>query len=350
MKTTRASVLVAAALPLLAAAPAFAQAFAPLKVPQASPRATVSQTVGVTDLTITYNRPAVNKRKVWGELVPYNDVWRVGANENTTLTITSDVKVNGQPLPAGNYGLHAIPTAGEWTLIFSKEAKAWGSFSYDQKEDALRVKVTPKPAEHQERLAYTFENPTDNGVEVQLRWEKLMVPFTVEVDTPQVVVAALREDLRGLARFAWQGWNQAAAYCARTGVNLDEAMTWADRSVQMNRNFNNLRTKANLVEKKGDTKLAAQLRDESLKVATENDINLLGYNLLGQGKVDDALAMFQKNVKDHPESWNCWDSLAEGYAKKGEKKQALTHYEKALSMVAAEDQKARINKEIAKLK
>ena len=334
---------------LVTANAALGQAFSPLKTPQASPEASVDQVVGVTDIRIGYHRPAVNKRKVWGELVPYKEVWRAGANENTTISFSSDVSVGGQKLAAGTYGLHMIPTESDWTIIFSKQNAAWGSFSYDQKEDAARITATPQPAEFQERLGYTFEDPTDTSVQVAMRWEKVKVAFPVTVDTPQVVVESLRKELRGLGRFFWQGWNQAAAYCLRNNVNLDEALQWADESTKIAENFTNLRTKAGLLEKKGDTKTAEALRARSLALATETDMNNYGYQLLGQKKTDEAIAAFKKNVKDHPASWNVYDSLAEAYATKGDKKQATELYTKALSM-APESQKKRINEALAKLR
>jgi tetratricopeptide (TPR) repeat protein len=315
----------------------------PLTLPQPSPEATVTQQIGLTDITISYHRPAVNKRTVWGDLVPYDQVWRAGANENTTVTFTSPVTVEGRPLAAGTYGVHMIPTKAQWTVIFSKVSSAWGSFSYDEREDALRVAVTPVEAPFQERLGYTFDDPTGTSVAIVMRWEKLAVPIRVEVDTPSVVVDSLRSELRGLPRFGWQGWNQAAAYCLQADVNLDEAITWADRSIQANENFTNLRTRAGLAEKKGDTAMAASLRNKAMGIATEADINAYGYQLLGQQKVDEAIAMFQKNVRDYPKSWNTYDSLGEAYDIKGEKKLAADNYKKALAMVQDQDNKKRID-------
>jgi tetratricopeptide (TPR) repeat protein len=325
------------------------QSFAPLKLPQASPEASVGQTFGLTDIEIRYHRPTVNKRKVWGELVPYNEVWRAGANENTTISVSTDVTVSGQKLAAGTYGLHMLPTEKDWTVIFSKQAAAWGSFSYDAKEDALRVTVTPQPAEFQERLGYTLEEPTDTSVSAVMRWEKVRVAFPIAADTPQVVVGSLRRELRGLSRFFWQGWNQAAAYCLRNNVNLDEALEWANQSVGIAETFTNLRTKAGLLEKKGDAKTAEALRARSLQLATETEMNAYGYQLLGQRKTDEAIEVFKKNVKDHPSSWNVYDSLGEAYAARGDKKLAAENYGKALSM-APESQKKRINDALAKLK
>jgi tetratricopeptide (TPR) repeat protein len=341
--------LVLALILLVASRFATGQNFTPLKVPDASPAASVDQIVGLTDVKISYHRPAVNKRKIWGELVPYNEVWRAGANENTTIAFSSDVTVGGQKLAAGTYGLHMLPTEKDWTVIFSKQAAAWGSFSYDQKEDAARIAVTPQPAEFQERLGYSLEDPTDTSVAAVMRWEKVRVAFPIAVETPQVVVASLRRELRGLPRFFWQGWNQAAAYCLRNNVNLDEALEWANQSVATAETFTNLRTKAGLLEKKGDTKGAEALRAKSLQIANEVEMNAYGYQLLGQKKTDEAIEAFKKNVKDHPGSWNVYDSLAEAYATKGDKKLAVENYTKALSM-APETQKKRINEALAKLK
>src|SRR5262245_17915998 len=135
--------LLVVALVLAAAGPAAAQAN--LTMPQPSPKASVSQTVGLTEITVTYHRPGVGGRKIWGELVPYGDVWRAGANENTTISFSSPVRVAGRPLGAGTYGLHMIPTQKDWTIIFSTVSGAWGSYGYNQREDALRVTVTPQP-------------------------------------------------------------------------------------------------------------------------------------------------------------------------------------------------------------
>jgi DUF2911 family protein len=322
----------------------------PIVGPQPSPKATISQTVGVTDVTISYHRPAVNKRKVWGELVPYKNVWRAGANENTTITFSSPVTVEGKTLAAGTYGVHMFPAEGDWEVAFSTQHQAWGSFSYDPKEDAARVTVHPRPAPFEERLSYRFDDPTENDVTAVLHWEKLEVPFKIGVDTKAVMLASIRDQLRGLPRFSWQGWNSAAGYALRSDLgNWDEAIGWADQSIATNENFTNLRVKAGLLEKKGDTKAAAELREKSLKLATEVDMNVYGYQLLGQKKFDEAIAVFKGNIAKYPQSWNAYDSLAEGYATKGDKKLALDFYSKALSM-APEAQKKRINDAMAKLR
>jgi hypothetical protein len=334
---------------VLGGATAWAQVPA-LSLPQASPAASVTQDVGLSQISVSYHRPAINKRAVWGGLVPYDQVWRAGANENTTITFSSAVKVGGKDLAAGTYGLHMIPTAKTWTVAFSKVSSAWGSFSYDEKEDALRVTVTPRTsAAFQERLLYTLDDPTETSVTLTLRWEKLEVPIAIAVDTPEVVRAHVRGELRGLPRFNWQPWNAAARYWLATGGSVDEALGFADRSVKMNENYQNVMTRAMLLDKKGDAAGARAARAVAAGIATEVDINAEGYQLLGQGKVDEALALFQKNVKTYPKSWNTHDSLAEALLAKGDKKGAAASYGKALGMVKDDAQKKRIQGVLAGL-
>src|SRR5437764_7651992 len=160
-----------------------------LDLPRPSQHAVVTQRIGITDITLNYHRPLVNGRKIWGGLVPYGEVWRSGANENTTISFSTPVKVEGHELPAGTYGLQTIPTAGDWTVIFSKDANEWGAFSYKQADDALRIQAKPQPAEMRERLAFEFDDVTDTSAKVVLHWEKLKVPFTVEADPKTLLVS-----------------------------------------------------------------------------------------------------------------------------------------------------------------
>ena len=332
-----------AGLVMLAAPPALPAQAPQLILPKASPRATVSQTVGLTDISITYDRPGVNGRQVWGALVPWDSVWRAGANENTVIAFSSPVRVGDTDVPAGRYGVHMIPTRQEWTVILSRQANAWGSFSYDPAEDLLRVKVTPTRGDFHERLLYTLDDPGQGTVVATLRWDTLAVPLAIQVDMKRVVADSLREQLRGLGRFFWQPWNQAAAWCAANGTNLEEATTWADRSIAINENFTNLRVKAALLDRQGDVAGAKALLQRSLVVATEADMNTYGYLLMGQDKVDSAVVVFQKNVKNYPKSWNAYDSLGEAYAKKGDNRRAISAYTQARKLVRDPAQQQRID-------
>ena len=351
MRTIHAVVaaVVVAAL-ALSSAPARAQAPA-LQTPQASPAAKVEQTVGLTRLAVDYHRPAVNGRKVWGALVPFGQVWRAGANENTIFTTSSAIKVQGKPLAAGSYGLHMIPTANDWTIIFNRVTTAWGSFSYDATKDALRVTVRPVQApEMEERLSYRFDDPTDKSATLTLRWERLAVPVRIDIDTPAVVMNSMRGELLGLAQFFWQPWAGAANYWVANGGNLDEAQRFADKALTFGPHFAALRARAAIAEKKGDKRKAEEVRAEAMKVAEENDLNLLGYNLMGQRKLDEAIEIFKMNVKAHPQSWNVYDSLAEAYLNKGDKGAAVENYTRALSMVKDDANKKRISQTLDRLK
>jgi DUF2911 family protein len=251
-----------AGLTALAAAGA-ALAQTQFQTPRPSPAASVSQTIGVTEVTIRYSRPGVKGRQIWGGLVPYNEVWRTGANENTTIQFSTPVKVEGHELPAGSYGLQTIPTEGDWTLILSKDADLWGAFDYKQEHDALRVPLKPQPADPRERMSFEFDDLTDNSATVVLRWEKLAVPFKLEVDTPKQVMAKAQEAVR------WQTPYQAANWClqANDPSCLDAAGRWLDASIALDGNFYNYRAKANLLAKKGDSKGAVAAAEKALAAA-----------------------------------------------------------------------------------
>jgi hypothetical protein len=335
--------VLATCLAFVAAVPCRAQAQFPLTLPLASQSATVTQRVGLTDVSLTYHRPAVGGRAIWGSIVPYGQVWRAGANENTVLTLGTDATVGGVRVPAGSYGLHMIPTASAWTVILNKEHQAWGSFFYDQKDDAARFTVTPQAAPFVERLAYTLDDPTETSVVATLRWEKLAVPIRIEVDTPALVVTSLQSQLRGAAGFNWRAFAQAATWCANHGVGLELAQAWADRAVTLNRSFPSLRAQALVAEKRGDAAKASALRGEAMTLASEADMNQYGYELLQTGKTADAVDVFRKNLAKHPDSWNAHDSLAEGLAAAGDKAGATAEYRKARAMVTDETNQKRID-------
>jgi hypothetical protein len=311
---------------------------AQLRTPQTSPKASVSQTIGITDIGISYHRPGVNNRKIWGNLVPYNQIWRVGANENTTISFSTPVKIEGNDLPAGTYGFHAIPGEQEWTIIFNKVSNAWGSYFYDQKDDALRIKVKPETEDMAERLFFSFRNLTTNSVLVVMNWEKLKVGFTVSVDVPNTVVAGFREELRGNSWWNWQTVMSAANYCFRNKVNSDEAMKWIDRSISLNENFNNLSLKAQMVEAAGHKAEADKILEKAVTMAvSEGDVNALGRLYVNQKKFKEAIEAFKRNVKDHPNSWSSYDRLADAYEQSGDKKSAIENYQKALKLFNDDD-------------
>ena len=192
-------------------------------LPRPSQHAEVVQRIGVSDITINYSRPLVNGRKVFGGLEAYGKVWRAGANENTTIAFSDPVTIDGKPLDRGTYGLHMIPGENEWTVIFSKANASWGSFTYDQKEDALRVTVKPQASEFTEALTYEFDDLKPDSSVITMRWDKVAVPFKVAVNVNEVVEQNMRKHLRGLAQYTWDGWNDAADYLVNAKVDLERS-------------------------------------------------------------------------------------------------------------------------------
>jgi predicted negative regulator of RcsB-dependent stress response len=323
-----------------------ASAQSPIRLPDASPAAVAGQTIGITDVTITYHRPAVNKRRIWGGLVGYDTPWRAGANENTTISFSTPVKIEGQPLAAGTYALYAIPTAGPWTIIFSKFTGDWGAYGYDPSEDALRVQVTPQTmGESQERLAYTFDDLTDNSGVVSLRWEKLRVPVKVEVDLRQTVRASIDSTLRGGKYWDPAAWTTAARWQLRNG-DLDAALASVNHSLSLQTTASALRTKGAVLEKKGDAAGAAEARQRAASLATEADTIAIGYNtLLGAKKYDEAIAFLTSYETAHPSSrelWRVYAGLGDAYSAKGDKTKAKQYYDRALSTASNSQERTEV--------
>ncbi len=319
-----------------------------LKKPEMSQAATVSQRIGLTDIIISYHSPLTKGRKVWGELVPYNEVWRAGANENTTISFSSAVNIEGKELAAGTYGLHMIPSEKSWTIIFSKNNWAWGSFFYKETDDALRVTVSPETAANQEWLSYHFANPQAKAATIQMHWEKLIIPIRLEIDVADVVFEHMKKELANINGFFWQGHNQAANYCIQNNIHLDEAEKWINKSIALQKNFTNLNTKSKLMELQGKTQEASALRKDAYVLADEVELNAHGYELVNQSKLAEALDIFKMNVKRYPSSWNVYDSLGEVQELMGDKKSATSNYKIALGK-APEAQHKRIKDILKKL-
>src|ERR1022692_1466219 len=235
-----------------------------LDLPRQSQHAVITQRIGLTDITVNYHRPLVNSRQIWGKVVPYGEVWRAGANENTTVTFTDPVTIDGQPLDKGTYGLHMIPGENQWTVIFSKMSTAWGSFSYKQDEDALRVTVKPQTAEFHEALTYDFDDVKPDSTEVTLRWDKVAVPFKVEVKVNDIVQASIHTQIRGLNQYYWESWDDVASYFLASKTNLDEALKDEDQSIQTEERFDNLMNKSSILEAMGRKDDATTARNKAL--------------------------------------------------------------------------------------
>ena len=273
-----------------------------LNLPDVSQAAEVKQRVALTDIAVKYHRPLVNGRKIWGGLVPYGKVWRVGANENTTIEFSDRVSVEGKPLDKGTYGLHMIPNQDSWTVIFSKTNTAWGSYSYDQKEDALRVDVKPRPlAENKEALEFDFEDLKPTSTAVTMKWEKLGVPFTVSINDSDQTLQNIRAQLKGRGQFTWQALDEGAQFCLTRKVNLDEALRWADASIQNEERFDNLSTKADILKALNRPDEAKTVWNRALEIAKAPQLYTYGRQLQNQKKGAEAMEIFKDVAKRFPQ-------------------------------------------------
>jgi len=241
-------------------------ASAQLQLPRPSPRSTVSQTVGVTDVTVIYSRPSVKERKIWGGLVPMDKVWRTGANEATIVKFSSDVKVNGSALAAGTYSLHTIPGENEWTVIFNKVADQWGSYSYDAAKDALRVKATPAPSSHHEMLTFEFPVVAASSADMVIAWDKVRVPLKIEVDTVPLAQQAIRTAMSSAKADDAGTPFQSARYYFDNNLDPAYGMELVDKAIAIKPSYGNLTLKARMLAKGGKKKDAIATAERAVAV------------------------------------------------------------------------------------
>lgn len=329
----------------------FAMSISTMALPQGvttprtpSPASTVAQTVGISTVTVNYSRPSVKGREIWGALVPYgwnvqafgagnSAPWRAGANENTVIKLSHPATIEGKTVPAGTYGLFFVinkDNTGE--VILSKDSRSWGSFFYDAKQDEIRAPIKVRDNSFTELLTYDFTNFTKNSAELVLNWEKKQFPVKIEFAVDNIVMENAAEELKGPVGFNWQGFASAANYAANNKVNLDQALAWANQAVAQNNSFATTNTKANVLKAMGKNDEADKLLSDAVGIASENELNTYGYQLLNNGQQDKAISMFILNAQRHPKSPNAWDSLGEGYAIKGDKTNAITNFKKSLSL------------------
>lgn len=331
-------------------------------------KASVSERIGLTDVTIHYDRPGVKGRegKIWGQLVytgfsdqgfgsSKNAPWRAGANENTTFEFTTDVKIQGQSLPAGKYGFFIAYDPTECTLIFSKNSTSWGSFYYNETEDALRVKVKPVSLDKSvEWLKYEFMNETENSAVVSLQWEKLSIPFTIEVDYIKDQVESFRKELRTEKGFIWQSWNQAAQWCVQRNTNLQEALLWADSATSTgfggDKSFQAWSTKAQVLQKLGRSKEAEQTMEKAMPLGGMNEIHQYARQLIALKQSQKAFNVFKSNYDKYPGQYTTTIGMARGYSALGDFKNALKFANMSLETVNDQPTKTYIQGLIDKLK
>ena len=310
-----------------------------------SPAASVSQTVGISTVSVNYSRPSIRGREVWGVLVPYGwdkngsaigleSPWRAGANENTVLHLSNDAKVEGTAVPAGDYGLFFIinkDNTGE--VILSKDYKSWGAFRYNPDHDQMRAKINIRDVPVSvEKLYYSFDSVDRTSAELDLNWAKKQFPVKVEFAVDEIVMANAKQVLDGQTGFVFQNLNAAANYSLTHKIDTAQGMQWVVRSSNAFPNFTALAIKSGFVKNAGDSVTAAKIMKDALPLATDAQLNAYGYQLLGANKFNEAIEVFKMNTQKHPENPNTWDSLGEGYALAGDKKNAIANFKKALSM------------------
>jgi len=342
---------------MLATSFAFAQSVLSLPPNGDNQRSSVIQWIGPVAVTIDYHSPNVHSPNgddrtghIWGELVHYGTIdqgfgtskaapWRAGANENTTVTFSHPVKVEGKDVPAGTYGVFMeVAKDGPWSLILSKNSTSWGSYFYSPTEDVVRVNVTPVDAAYTEFLTYGFDDRLPNSALAFMQWEKKKVPFRIEVpNINEIYVSDIRNQLRSWPGFDVRNHQRAAQFCAQNKVNLEEALAWVDASMSPNNggteDFNGLSTKAQVLMAMGKGPEAGAAMDKAIKIPGTSVQNIHGYGrtLLGMGQKEKALEVFQYNAKAHPEDkFTTQVGLARGYTAVGNKKEAIKNWETAL--------------------
>lgn len=331
-------------------------------------KAMVGERIGLTDVTIHYDRPGVKGRegKIWGSLVPAGFVdqgfgssksapWRAGANENTTIEFSNDVMIEGKPLKAGKYGFFIAYDPAACTLIFSRNYTSWGSFYYNEQEDALRVTVKPVRMENPvEWLKYEFLNQSENAATIALEWEKLQIPFRVETDYIHDQLTSFRNELRTERGFYWLAWNQAAQWCLQHNVNLDEALLWADSasgpSFGGQNQFRALSTKAQVLARLGRNDEASNVMKQAMPYATVFDLHQYGRQLIAEKRYKEALEVFKTNYQKNPNQFTTLMGLTRGYAANGDYKNALKYASQAAPLAPDDQNKKSVESAIEKLK
>lgn len=344
----------------------------------ANQKSTIIQHMGLATVTINYSSPDVTapdgtdrKGQIWGKLVPYGmnnlgfgtakeSPWRAGANENTTISFSHDVKIQGKSLKAGTYGFHIVPQeqGKDWTLIFSKNSTAWGSYFYDPNDDALKVSTKPEKTEHNEWLMYGFSDRELAACTAYLAWESMKVPFRIEVSNMMdLYIENLARELQGTATgFTWQGWNTAANFCLNNNTHLEQGLEWADASISAafigQENYTTLSTKAALLNALKRTEESEKVMEQAVAhpTATVFQIHNYGRQLLASGNKEKAMEIFEMNAKRFPDTWPVNVGLGRAYSALGKYKKALKHMELAYNNAPQEFNKNNVKGHIDKLK
>lgn len=288
-----------------------------LNLPQTSPQESRSITIGLTEIRFEYSSVGIKGREIWGDLVPYDEVWRTGANKNTTISVSDDVLINGEPLAAGMYGFHTIPGEKEWVIIFSNFSEAWGSYFYDESEDALRITVPVEEMDSKyEWMKFSFSDYTATSLEISLKWAHRNVSFKVEIPR-EVTFAHIEHQFRTLPAFGWQGWVQGANYTLNNKYRMDKGLEWAKQAVRRERSF--------------------------------QTVGLLGKLLVINGETEEGLKSAKELTETWTDNWRSFYSAAEIYETANDSQKAKEAYQAAIDLVEDERTKSVLRDRMAKL-
>jgi hypothetical protein len=332
-------------------------------------RATVSEQVGLSDVKVSYSRPGVKGRegKIFGtQIAHYGFIdqgfgpskaapWRAGANECTSVTVSKDVQIEGKTLPAGTYGLFLGLSENEVTVIFSKNSTAWGSYTYSEAEDVLRVNVKPiKGQPLVERLKYEFSNQTESSAELSLLWEYWKIPMKISVDVVQQQLASFRDDIRTDKGFSSQAFQQAAQYCLNRNVNLEEGLKWSESAINESfigeKTFGTLSLKSKFLDKMGKAEEATATMKQAVAIGSANEVHGYGRQLMAAKKLPEALEVFKLNESKNPTEYAPKVGMTRILSAMGKYKDALKFAKLAQTLVGDNAQeKANIEGIIKKL-
>ena len=314
----------------------------PITLPDKSQQSIIIQKIGYTEIKIDYHSPGTREREIWGGLVPLNNVWRAGANENTVFSVTDDVEIEGQKLAAGRYGLHLLPEENQWTFIFSNNHTSWGSYFYQEQEDALRVTVpVQNTSEFREWLSFDFIARDRDHASIVLSWADRKAEFNLTVDIDEIALRNIRNQLRSDAYWEWFSWCQAADYCAEYRINTKEALEWINKSISMQENFSNWDVKAKLLSQLGDVAGAKKAIQKAIEVGSDVFLERYGRRLMKEGNFTRAEYVFAQALKKNNAYWRAHFNRGNALIKLGKNKEAKKAFKFALKS-APEDRKQQI--------